>query len=267
MTFLSTTKGRLLLAIVYLVSVNLLSGFLAEALDYPSLWGRSGSVWGEYAIPLPFTWALAHLVSMLPMALLIAGLPLWPKIWVIRARWILIAALIVLFFAEVKLPYGRLRHVPFYLFLAVDAAVALLLSLLIYPPIRTLIVTAAMVATMTLGIYVTHRETTSTATENALEKHEGEVTFFEEISEYPRGTSKEIVATVRETVGPDIGPNAEKICAEAKALLAKGSTAEVKLMVHPWFETEQKYVYSAGSARYDTAGEWLCDFSYPTPAP
>jgi hypothetical protein len=119
---------RPLAFVLYLVSVNLLSGYVALALNYPSLFNVKAS-FGEYAIPLPFTWALAHWPTML-----IFGIPL---LYISRARrkltqnyrllCAIIAGLLLLTLNE---------KIPFLLFPWVDALAGLAFSLVLVPPNR-----------------------------------------------------------------------------------------------------------------------------------
>jgi hypothetical protein len=151
MAFFRSTAGRLLLIGLFLTTTTLSAGYLADALHYPSLWGSSSSVWIEYTVPLPYYWAFSHLVSMLPLALLVGSFPLWPQVWIVRVRWILLFGLVAIFFAEVKLPYGRLRHVPYFLFIAVDLALALLCSLLVFRTRRLLAVIGTIVVILLIA--------------------------------------------------------------------------------------------------------------------
>ena len=48
---------RALVFILFLICVNLIAGFLAVKLHYPSLYNVHAS-FSEYAVPLPFHWAL-----------------------------------------------------------------------------------------------------------------------------------------------------------------------------------------------------------------
>ena len=79
MTFLRSIPGRAFLAVMFFVFVNGLSGLLAQELRYPSLWGNSSGLFGEYAYPIPFTYALSHWLSMGPLTLIVLGIPLWER--------------------------------------------------------------------------------------------------------------------------------------------------------------------------------------------
>ena len=61
---------RILIFVTFLLSVNLLAGYVALKMGYPSLYNVRAS-FAEYAVPLPFYWGFAHLPSML-----IYGIPL-----------------------------------------------------------------------------------------------------------------------------------------------------------------------------------------------
>lgn len=91
--------------------------------------------------------------------------------------------------------------------------------------------------------------------------------FFEEISYFENDPFW--VVTVRGSVGPGIGPSRSQICQESRRLVdERGTLDSVKIMVHPWFEAEDKYVYPAGSASYVESDQslrsWQCNFILPS---
>lgn len=269
---LSSMLARLLLAALFLLLVNLLSGLLAVELRYPSLWGGS-DVFHEYAYPALYNWALLHLPSMLLLALLVFRLPTFTLSQVRRCQLLLLLGLVVLFFVEVKLPYGRLRHIPFALFLIVDVLLVLLFSLLFYPPVKTLVIVFLVAAILiclqwlspiTIGLQ--SDKSPAQADHEAIVSDSEEVGFFEEVSEYQRRDHVEYSAIVNETVGPDMGPSGAEICRQARQLVAEAGKDVVILLVHPWFQTERKYVHHAGKAYYDTEANWRCQFRYPEPS-
>ena len=120
---------RLLAFVVFLISVNLLSGYLAITLDYPSLFNVNAS-FGEYAIPLPFTWAMTHWPTML-----IYGIPLLyhtsPEQKLVFYYRLYCAVTFCLLMLELD------AKIPFLLFPKVDAVIGLVLSLALVPPTRT----------------------------------------------------------------------------------------------------------------------------------
>ncbi len=246
------------------------------ALGYPSLWGNSTGILFEYAAPLPFNWAFAHLVSMLPLAILIYGLPLWPHRRLVQFRWVMVAALVVLFFIEVRLPHGRLNHIPFALFLIVDCLAALVISLMFRPPIKWIIGTLLILTAATFLLrYINNYDgkTTENRSRPALESERPEPvsnSFFENSNQFQRAGFVELDLTIRGIVGPEIGPKPDEICEEAKAFairVQKNSKLLVIFMAYPWFEAEEKYIYAAGSANLELDGSWNCKFTYPAPGP
>lgn len=268
----SSFVARVLLASLFLLLVNLLSGLLAVEFRYPSLWGNA-EVFHEYGYPALYNWALMHLPSMLLLALLVFRLPTFSPGQIRHCQLLLLLALVVLFFVEVKLPYGRLRHIPFALFLIVGVLVLLLLSLLFYPPVKTVGAVLVLVGLMGLfewvrplttgfpqGEFPTEESQTASVAENTSDN------FFSEVTAYQRRDHVEYSAIVSETVGPGVGPDGEEICRQAKRLVAAGSGDVVILLVHPWFQTEAKYVHHAGKASYESDAIWQCQFRYPEPA-
>lgn len=119
---------RITVFIVFLVCVNLLAGFVAIKLGYPSLYNVKAS-FGEYAVPLPFMWAFAHIPSMLIYGLPLLFLPAWQEKYVRYYRIVCICSFILLLL-ELD---GKS---PFLLFPKVDAVVALIFSLIVVPPTR-----------------------------------------------------------------------------------------------------------------------------------
>lgn len=113
---------------LFLVLVNILSGLVAITFDYPSLFDVQPS-FGEYAVPLPFTWALAHWPSML----LYGG----PLLYLSRkgekfTRYYRLFC--VISFGLLMLEMDE--KIPFLLFPKVDAVTGLIFSLVLVPPRR-----------------------------------------------------------------------------------------------------------------------------------
>lgn len=132
MKFLQSGRFIFLIFLVFTVTVCVLSGWLGVTLNYPSLFNVRPR-FGEYAYPLPFTWALTHIPF-----LLIFGLPLayhhrqTAKV-ILYFRWFCLVTFLVLMdlvLVEVD------DKIPFLLFPKVDAAVALIFSLILVPPSR-----------------------------------------------------------------------------------------------------------------------------------
>lgn len=277
---------RIAIGLAFLLVVNLLAGWLAQELRYPSLWGNS-QVFAEYAWPLPYGWSMVHWVSMLPLAFVVAALPGWPPSRLVRTRWILLGLLAAVLFVEVEWPYGRLNRIPFLLFFAVDFSVALLVSLAIRPPLRAL---AGAAALLVLGFAVLRwlaapeapREAggpppAPAADSAAAEPVTRDATGFfsdSEVSVLRAEREVRITLYLADTVQPGQPPSPEAICRAAEARYAElaavrvrpdGYRERVRFMAHPWFEPERKYVYPAGEAGMDESGHWACAFEYPQP--
>lgn len=123
--FFGKTRGKLLLALVYFTSINLLAGFAATWLKFPSLWGNS-QVFDEYAIPILMTWGTAHWPSLLLVGIPLLNIYRWSALSIRRFR----LACVVVF---LLLMYGVKERFPFALFPAVDVFVAFFFSLVIVP--------------------------------------------------------------------------------------------------------------------------------------
>ncbi len=119
---------RCLLFLVFLISVNVLAGYIALTLNYPSLWNVTASFW-EYAVPLPFGWGLAHIPSMLLCGIPLLLLSNWQERYIRYFRVTCMGGFLMLLVVLGK-------KVPFILFPCVDALVALILSFVIVPPAR-----------------------------------------------------------------------------------------------------------------------------------
>lgn len=124
--FFGSLWFRVLVFLIFLVSVNLLSGYLAVKLNYASLWNVHVK-FGEYAIPLPFNWGLAHIPSMLVYGLPLIFLLKWPVHYVKYYRLFCICSFLLL---SLELD----KKIPFLLFPKVDAIVALFFSFVLKPP-------------------------------------------------------------------------------------------------------------------------------------
>ncbi len=265
MPFIKTTAGRTLLGVAYLISANALSGLFAVLLDYPSLWGKSTGIFGEYAIPLPFTWALAHWISMLPFTLVMLGMPLWEKRSVIRIRWLLLAGILVSLFFEIDLPYGRLEHNPFLLFLTVDFVLVLLLSFLFYTSVKVQLAGLVTLVTLILGIIFQEPLVRFSSLQGPLlSELEVEISHKEKLVRYH--------FNVIPALTPGESPYPDKICAAAEKLFdevtsANPAPADYTEIVLFWARPKNAKpgtTYPAGSAGQDHQRHWICDLNYPS---
>lgn len=117
---------KISLLLVYLVSVNLLAGYVAVWFRFPSLWGNS-QIFLDYSMPFGLTWASAHIPSMILVSILLLRIPNWNEKQIQRFRIICLSLFFILI-------YGVLEKVPFALFPAVDLLVAFFFSLIMVPP-------------------------------------------------------------------------------------------------------------------------------------
>lgn len=124
--FLSPLWLRSVVLVLFLVSVNLISGILATKLNYPSLYNVHAR-FSEYAVPLPFHWALAHIPSMLIFGIPLLFLHSWKEKHIVYFR-----AACILTFLLLLLEFDR--KIPFLLFLKVDTLLAFICSLVVAPP-------------------------------------------------------------------------------------------------------------------------------------
>lgn len=121
---------RVLNSLLFLLAVNGTAGILAVEFRYPSLWGNR-EVFGEYAYPLPFNWAFAHLATMIPLACTTWLSWGWPPDRLRRYRTVLLVGLIGSVVLDFVYGGGRWHRIPFVLFAVVDFGWALALSLLL----------------------------------------------------------------------------------------------------------------------------------------
>lgn len=124
--FNSSLWFRVLVFIIFIVSVCILAGYVAVKFRYPSLFNAEPS-FAEYAIPYLFSWAFIHLPSMA-----IYGSPLLflPKIHKKYTRYFRIFC--ICSFLLLLLEFDE--KIPFLLFPKIDALVALILSFFVSPP-------------------------------------------------------------------------------------------------------------------------------------
>lgn len=126
--FLSRLWFRGSVFILFLISVNLLAGYIAVKLDYPSLYNVDPS-FEEYAIPLPFSWGLEHIPTMLLFGLPLLFLYSWEEK---HRKYYRVACAITFLLLLLELD----EKIPFLLFPKIDAVVAFFFSLIVAPPNR-----------------------------------------------------------------------------------------------------------------------------------
>jgi len=124
--FFSKPAAKIILLFVYVISVNLLAGYLAVLLKFPSLWG-GGDTFQDYAMPIGLTWAMAHWFSFIPLSIPLLLMSDWNVTWIRRFRIFCLGMFLILL-------YGVIEKVPFALFPAVDLFVAFFFSIIIVPP-------------------------------------------------------------------------------------------------------------------------------------
>jgi hypothetical protein len=145
-------RKRILILLAFLVSVNLLAGYVAITLGYESLYNVKPK-FGEYALPLPMCWGFLHIPSMFLYGTLLALLPGMQQKSVRYFR-IFCAVSFGLLLLEMD------RKIPPLLFPKVDALTAFIFSLVVVPPNRkdnpvvvAAITLSAALATLALGYF------------------------------------------------------------------------------------------------------------------
>lgn len=124
--FFRKPLAKLLLLATFVINVNLLAGYIAVWLRFPTLWG-GGKIFIDYALPINMTWAFAHWPSLILVSIALTRLPHWDAKNIKRFRVICLGLFLVLL-------YGVSEKIPFALFPAVDLITALFLSFIIVPP-------------------------------------------------------------------------------------------------------------------------------------
>lgn len=119
---------RISVFILFLISVNLLAGYIAVQFNYPSLFNTKAT-FIEYAVPLPFTWGLDHIPSMLLFGIPLLFLPFWTDKQLRFFRIISLCSF-ALFCLELD------QKIPFLLFPKIDSLTAIAFSLALRPPNR-----------------------------------------------------------------------------------------------------------------------------------
>tara|TARA_R110002096_G_scaffold261292_1_gene454543 strand:+ start:49889 stop:50713 length:825 start_codon:yes stop_codon:yes gene_type:complete len=124
--FFRKSSAKFLLLLSYIISVNLLAGYCAVWLRFPSLWGSS-KIFLEYAMPIGMTWALAHWPTLVLVSIPLLLMPHWNTKQITRFRIICIGLVLLL-------SYGVIEKIPFALFPTIDLVSAFFFSLIIAPP-------------------------------------------------------------------------------------------------------------------------------------
>ena len=120
--------ASLLLFGLWAVTACVTSGLLAVGLRMPSLWGTS-EIFLEYAAPLPMSWGLLHLPTLLGLGVLVVAGARRPTDWLLPLRYscvgLLLAVIVVTTLSE------SLREFPLTLYAGVDAILGLCASFLL----------------------------------------------------------------------------------------------------------------------------------------
>jgi len=124
--FFRKPLAKLLLLLTFAISVNLLAGYIAVWLRFPTLWG-GGQIFMEYVLPIHMTWAFAHWPSLILISIVLSLLPNWDSKQIERFRIICVCLFLILL-------YGISEKIPFALFPAVDLLVVFFFSIIIFPP-------------------------------------------------------------------------------------------------------------------------------------
>jgi len=117
---------RAFVFILFSVIACLLAGYIAITFRYPSLFNVTAS-FAEYATPLPFYWGMLHIPSLLVFG---APLVLLSKNQTKYIRYFRIFCICIFLILLLELN----NKIPFLLFPKIDAFVALIFSVFIFPP-------------------------------------------------------------------------------------------------------------------------------------
>jgi hypothetical protein len=246
--------------------VNLASGWIAVKMGYPSLWGNTNEIFVEYAAPILYTWALAHWITMLPLTLIVLGMPTWQKPAIIRTRWLCVIGIIACLLVEVKLPVGRFRHIPMVLFPFVDLLSVLVFSFLFHTS-RRLQVAIVAIPLVAGSLFLFRDQITRFIPGYAVlvKEVDRELIHKESLIRY--------VFEVVPAVSPDSYPDAASICEAADELYQQvritraetnGYSEVILFWARPGLDSERvASTQPAGTARPTQNGEWACDFKYP----
>ena len=116
---------------VFLIVINLACGLIAVEFRYPSLWGGS-DVFKEYALPLHFSWAIAHWPSMLVLSVLLFRMREWDETQITKIRCVILAGIALCIAIEFIYGGGKFHRIPFVLIVLVDLSAVYVLSLLLH---------------------------------------------------------------------------------------------------------------------------------------
>lgn len=277
----TSTSSRLTLAAAWLISANILAGAFADRLDYPGL-AATGTVFSDYALPLTLSWSLVHWVTLVPIAAVMFGLPLWDERRVILVRCVLFAGIVTCVTVELVYGGGNWHGLPFLVFALVDCAVGLMVALTFHPPLRLLIAGGA-VAVVAGGVFLaTHDSGASPGLGHVVESGVTDETLLAPETVSGRlvkvwtpkgGPDTTVFLEVLPQVEPDKAPDPVNICGAARGVFeaelrkrrVHPRDARVEFKVHPTFDPRLKYLYPGGIARFRSSQFWECRFQYPDP--
>ncbi len=279
MAFTQTTWFRLSLGLFVLVFVNIAAGVVAETLRYPSLYGATTGIFEEYAYPVPFAYGLVHWVSMLPLALIVAGLPMWDRQLVVRARWIALILLLVSLGFEIDFGVGAFEKNPFALYGIVDSTTFLVVSFAFHTPVRGLLIGIGVVVLVASGVAVYRWDQLQPDMPDIVMPDDpvevastpGELLLAESVSVNARRKTARFFIEVVPVIEPGKPPYPQEICAAAESVYngmlknyseAEGFNNTVTFITHPWFVDDPDIVHTVSGAGY-VNGEWDCWFTYP----
>ena len=185
--------AKIFLLVVYIISVNLLAGYIAVWLRFPSLWG-GGNIFQEYAMPFGMTYAMSHWPSIILVGIPLLLLPGWNANQIRRFRLICFVLFLILI-------YGVFETVPFALFPAVDLFVAFFFSIIIVPPtykedpLLTIFMILLLSISVLTGMYVLYSKWQHQTPEIKETELMGGVFSLEAIS-VDNGYKKEMIFTI-----------------------------------------------------------------------
>lgn len=111
--------------VVWMVIACVVAGAVAGVTDMPSLWG-SGPRFVEYALPIPFAWGLLHWPGLIVFGGLLKAATARPQVAVPVLQYIAAGTTVGVLAAYLLVP--AVRGFPLFMYLAVDAVLALLAS-------------------------------------------------------------------------------------------------------------------------------------------
>ncbi len=277
----TSTSSRLTLAATWFIAANILAGAFADRVGYAGL-GATGTVFGDFALPLTLTWSLAHWLTLIPITAVLFALPLWSQTRVLVVRWVLFAVTVVSVAVELILGGGSWYGLPFIVFPLVDSSLALMVALTFYPPVRLLIAGGGVAAIAGVAFLVTYEPerpglayvVESGVTDESLLAPEKPSGRMLRVWKPDSGDTRVVFLEVLPQVEPGVAPHPVNICGEARDVFerelrkrrAHPRDARVEFKVHPAFDPRLKYLYPGGAARFRSGQFWECRFQYPDPA-